>query len=321
VLRTVGIDIGSTTSHAMFARLRLQRLADSLSSRYVVVEREVLHRSPIVLTPYSAGNNIDAAALEAHIAGWYSSAGLAREDVDTGAVILTGAALEQDNARELADLFAGEGGKFVCATAGHALEATLAQLRQLPGVNSATVVSPSPMDASWNLMLFNAEGAPAPEPRGMYAAYSRLSVPGYFQSVGQPLLRGRDFLESDGPDAPLVCIISQSIAHRFWPNESPVGKRIRWGRIDGNRPWFIIVGVVGDMKAIADPRDGEVLGMIARPMAQMLVHATAPLDDITFVLQARGRPISESTIRETLARADGRLTSYNLLSLADEVIE
>ncbi|TMG54008.1 MAG: reactivating factor for ethanolamine ammonia lyase [Chloroflexi bacterium] len=126
MLRTVGIDIGSTTSHAMFARLRLQRLADSLSSRYVVVEREVLHRSPIVLTPYSAGNTIDAAALEAHIAGWYATAGLAREDVDTGAVILTGAALERENARELADLFAGEGGKFVCATAGHALEATLA---------------------------------------------------------------------------------------------------------------------------------------------------------------------------------------------------
>jgi ethanolamine utilization protein EutA len=110
----------------MFARLRLQRLADSLSSRYVVVERTVLHRSPIVLTPYSAGDVIDAAALEAHIAGWYRDAGLAREDVDTGAVILTGAAVERHNARELADLFAREGGTFVCATAGHALEATLA---------------------------------------------------------------------------------------------------------------------------------------------------------------------------------------------------
>jgi len=122
----VGIDIGSTTSHAMFARLRLQRLADSLSSRYVVVEREVLHRSPIVLTPYSAGDVIDRSALEAHIAGWYRDAGLDRDDVDTGAVILTGAALKQHNAHELADLFAGEGGKFVCASAGHALEATLA---------------------------------------------------------------------------------------------------------------------------------------------------------------------------------------------------
>ncbi|HEX9495596.1 MAG TPA: ethanolamine ammonia-lyase reactivating factor EutA [Candidatus Limnocylindria bacterium] len=126
VLRTVGIDIGSTTSHAMFAKLRLQRLADSLSSRYVVVEREVLHRSPIVLTPYGAGDVIDRAALEAHIAGWYRDAGLAPGDVDTGAVILTGAALERHNARELDELFAREGGTFVCATAGHALEATLA---------------------------------------------------------------------------------------------------------------------------------------------------------------------------------------------------
>jgi ethanolamine utilization protein EutA len=126
VLRTVGIDIGSTTSHAMFARLRLQRLADSLSSRYVVVERTVLHRSPIVLTPYASALAIDATALEALIAGWYKDAGLERDEVDTGAVILTGAALERQNARELDELFAGEGGKFVCATAGHALEATLA---------------------------------------------------------------------------------------------------------------------------------------------------------------------------------------------------
>jgi ethanolamine utilization protein EutA len=126
VLRTVGIDIGSTTSHAMFARLRVQRLADSLSSRYVVVERTVLHRSPIVLTPYAAGDLIDAAALAADIASWYSSAGLTRADVDTGAVILTGTALASHNARELADLFAEDGGAFVCATAGHALEATLA---------------------------------------------------------------------------------------------------------------------------------------------------------------------------------------------------
>lgn len=110
----------------MFARLRLQRLADSLSSRYVVVERVVLHRSPVVLTPYTAAQIIDRAALETHIAGWYRDAGLTRDDVDTGAVILTGAALERENAHELADLFAGEGGKFVCASAGHSLEATLA---------------------------------------------------------------------------------------------------------------------------------------------------------------------------------------------------
>jgi putative ABC transport system permease protein len=199
----------------------------------------------------------------------------------------------------------------------NAFESVLTQLRALPGVDSATVVSPSPMNASWTLMLFNAEGAPAPEPRGVYSAYSRVPVPGYFQSIGQPLLQGRDFLESDGANAPLVCIISQSIARRFWPNESPIGKRIRWGRLDGTRPWFTIVGVVGDMKAIADPRDGQVVGMVARPMAQMLAHATAPLDDITFVLHTKGPAISESIIRAALARADARLSAYNIVSLAE----
>ena len=199
----------------------------------------------------------------------------------------------------------------------NSLEASLAQLQQLPGIKSASVVSPSPMDASWTLMLFNAEGAPAPEPRGVYTAYSRVPVPGYFQSIGQPLLQGRDFKASDTAGTPLVCIISKSIAKRFWPNESPIGKRLRWGRLDGTRPWFTIVGVVGDMKAIADPRDGEVLGMIARPLAQMLVHATTPLDDITFVLHTDGHSVNERTIRAALARVDANLAAYNFISLEE----
>ena len=195
------------------------------------------------------------------------------------------------------------------------LDSALAQLQVLPGVKSATVVSPAPMDASWTLMPFNPEGAPAPEPAGVYMAYSRVPVPGYFASIGQPLLQGRDFLPTDKPDSPLVCIISQSIGKRFWPNESPIGKRVRWGRLDGNRPWFTIVGVVGDMKAIADPRDGEVLGMIARPMAQMLVRATFPLEDITFILHENGRTLNQSVIRAALARVDTKLSVYNFVRL------
>jgi ABC-type antimicrobial peptide transport system permease subunit len=74
------------------------------------------------------------------------------------------------------------------------------------------------------------------------------------------------------------------------------------------------VGVVGDTKALADPRDGEVLGMIARPLAQMLVHATTQLDDITFVLHTNGRSINESTIRAAITRANANLAVYNFLS-------
>jgi ethanolamine utilization protein EutA len=126
-LTTVGVDVGSSTSHLLFARLHLQRLTESLSSRFVVVEREVLHRSPILLTPYRQDSGlIDVDALAQFVDHAYAAAHLTPKDVDTGAVILTGAALERANARRVAELFADQGGKFVCASAGHNLEGILA---------------------------------------------------------------------------------------------------------------------------------------------------------------------------------------------------
>ena len=126
VLRTVGVDIGSSTSHLMFSRVHLQRLSEALSSRFVVVNREMLWRSPILLTPYSSGRTIDAERLGAFISDSYKEAGLTPEDIDSGAVILTGEALKRRNSRAIADLFADQSGKFVCALAGHHLEAVMA---------------------------------------------------------------------------------------------------------------------------------------------------------------------------------------------------
>ncbi len=125
-LRTVGIDIGSSTSHLLFARVTLKRLSEGLSSRFVVVEREVLWRSPIMLTPFLADGSIDAHALSHFIHDAYHDAGLRRNDIDSGAVILTGEAIKRHNARAIDEIFAAESGKFVCATAGHKLESILA---------------------------------------------------------------------------------------------------------------------------------------------------------------------------------------------------
>ena len=125
-LTTVGIDIGSSTSHLMFAAVRLQRKTQALSSQFVVVERRVLWKSPILVTPFLSDGTIDAAALGRFVAKCHEEAGLARTDVDTGAVILTGEAIKRVNARAIADLFAEESGKFVTASAGHQLECVLA---------------------------------------------------------------------------------------------------------------------------------------------------------------------------------------------------
>jgi ethanolamine utilization protein EutA len=125
-LTTVGVDIGSSTSHLLFAKLVLQRETQRLSSRFVVVQREVLWRSPIMLTPFTGTGLIDAEKLRAFIKQSYSDAALTPADIDSGAVILTGEAIKQSNARAIDELFADEAGKFVCATAGHQLEAILA---------------------------------------------------------------------------------------------------------------------------------------------------------------------------------------------------
>src|SRR5215475_6195325 len=125
-LTTVGIDIGSSTSHLMFARVHLQRLGTALSSRFVVVNRKIIWQSPILLTPYLPDYTIDTDELAGFIGGCYPYAGIEPGDIDSGAVLLTGEAIKRRNARAIADLFSEEAGRFVCASAGHHMECQLA---------------------------------------------------------------------------------------------------------------------------------------------------------------------------------------------------
>jgi ethanolamine utilization protein EutA len=125
-LVTVGIDIGSSTSHLMFARVHLQRLGTALSSRFVVISRKVLWQSPILLTPYLADYTIDTEELSKFLGTCYHLADIEPGDIDSGAVILTGEAIKRRNARAIADLFSEEAGRFVCASAGHHMECQMA---------------------------------------------------------------------------------------------------------------------------------------------------------------------------------------------------
>src|SRR6185437_14360290 len=114
------------TSHLLFAKVTLQRQSQGLSSRFAVVEREIVWRSPIMLTPFLTDGTIDAEQLACFINDAYAQAGMTRAEIDSGAVILTGEAIKRKNARAIDELFADEAGKFVCATAGHILECRLA---------------------------------------------------------------------------------------------------------------------------------------------------------------------------------------------------
>lgn len=121
-LTSVGVDIGSSTSHLVFSRLELSQEG----TRYVVKKRIVLSESEILLTPYTDDLTIDMERLERFINEQYERAELKREDVDTGALILTGVAVRRRNSRAIAELFAAEAGRFVSVTAGDGLETTMA---------------------------------------------------------------------------------------------------------------------------------------------------------------------------------------------------
>jgi ethanolamine utilization protein EutA len=126
MLTSVGIDIGSAGTQVIFSRLHMRRMGEELSSRYFVVKRETLYQSPVALTPYASEVRIDEAAMGRIIDEAYAGAGLHPDQIDTGSVILTGEALRRENAQAIAELLAEVGGEFVCATAGHHMEAMLA---------------------------------------------------------------------------------------------------------------------------------------------------------------------------------------------------
>ncbi|MDH3532464.1 MAG: ethanolamine ammonia-lyase reactivating factor EutA [Gammaproteobacteria bacterium] len=121
VLTSVGVDIGSSTSHLVFSRI----VMDRRDNRYVVTSREVLFESDVMLTPYKDDTTIDATRLQPFLESQYQRAGIHFDDVDAGALILTGVAVRRRNARAIGELFADQAGKFVAVSAGDSLETAL----------------------------------------------------------------------------------------------------------------------------------------------------------------------------------------------------
>jgi len=198
------------------------------------------------------------------------------------------------------------------------LDAALAEFRGLPGVRSATITLPHPLNSARQLVSNNPDGAAPPEPRGYHLAYLRATTPGYFATVGQTLLRGRDFTDADRAGAPAVCIVNESFARRYWPGQDAVGRRVKLGRLDGPRPWMTIVGVAADTKVLADANDGEINGTLHLPLPQVLALSTT-FGEYTFVLETAVEPHSlDNVVRAALARVDSRLAAFEMASV-DEV--
>jgi len=126
----------------------------------------------------------------------------------------------------------------------------LQRVRELPGIESASVATNTPMSGNHDRSDITIEGMAQPGPGNYPHPDGHVVSPGYVQTLGISLLRGRSFTEADKEDAPLVAMINQRLANQFFPNQDPIGKRFMFGHPNTERQpkWLTIVGVVGDTK-------------------------------------------------------------------------
>ncbi|MBV9435553.1 MAG: ABC transporter permease [Acidobacteria bacterium] len=129
----------------------------------------------------------------------------------------------------------------------------LLNLRGLPALRFAGASLAWPFNVN-GLGPIEIEGEPAARVSELPQAASFVVSDGYFDALGIPLLRGREFTESDGPRSPPIAVINEEMARQFFPDTDPLGKRIRLRHIDETRgpldPWLTVVGVVGDTRSL-----------------------------------------------------------------------
>jgi putative ABC transport system permease protein len=145
------------------------------------------------------------------------------------------------------------------------------------GVVSAAISRTVPLDQSMKMdTQFLIEGRPVPSPVDRPRVNWDFATPDYFRTLGTPLLHGRFFTDADGPKAPEVAVINQSMARHFWPGQEPLAQRVSF---DGGEHWSTIVGVVGDIRQFAldrPPSDEVYFPFDQNPsrIASLYVRAT-----------------------------------------------
>jgi putative ABC transport system permease protein len=118
----------------------------------------------------------------------------------------------------------------------------------IPGVVSVSAISHLPIGGGGAGRGFVIEGKPDPGSENQPGAGYSVVCPNYFRTMGIKLISGREFTELDSQNAPGVIVINEAMARRYWPNEDPLGKRIKIGLFNSDGPWVTIVGIAQDVK-------------------------------------------------------------------------
>ena len=193
-------------------------------------------------------------------------------------------------------------------------------IRARPGVVEVGAINILPLSANYDSRGVQIDAHP--QPVGQAASIQARSIsPSYFRAMDIPLVRGRAFTGGDHEGQPLVAIVSESMARRYWPDEDPIGQRITFNsgipreqqREVGGPGSREVVGIVGDVKHLG--LDEEVVPMFYTPQAQQPSYHTMSLVVRT---TAEPGPLTAS-IREELGKLDRGIPLYRVRSL-DEVV-
>jgi len=158
--------------------------------------------------------------------------------------------------------------------------------RELPGVRTASLTTVLPLNRNDNTTRIVSEtGKYNDTERGFETNFTEI-YPDYFAALGIPIRNGRDFTWDDGPNAPAVVIVNKSLAHTLWPNEDPIGKRLRPVMDERKLGWRTVVGVVADIPQNLEDNEHP------RPQALFAPHRQEPDQSLTWVLYTDGSGLS-----------------------------
>jgi predicted permease len=167
----------------------------------------------------------------------------------------------------------------------------------VPGIRSIGAVSHLPLSGASAGRALSIEGRVTQSPQDSAAATYRMSCPGYFATLGIPLIDGRDFTHRDVTTGEKVTIVNRTMAERYWPGQSPLGKRLKMGSLQNDNPWMVVVGVVENIRHFGLDRD-------ARPEFYATYSQYAwPV--MTVVAKTVGEPtLWQSSLRDVIKNVD-----------------
>jgi putative ABC transport system permease protein len=188
----------------------------------------------------------------------------------------------------------------------------LQRINTLPAIEQVGAISALPIFGANRTSSFTVEGRTASDADAARQAHNTIVSPDYFRALNIPLVRGRSFRVSDGPQSERVAIVNQRLAQLFFGNDDPVGKRVAWGSGVGLE-WMTIVGVSANINQ-RDINQAAVEPEIYRPLAQ------EPARRMSLVVHTAGGPETLlPVLRREVAALDPNIPLFNLMTMGEVV--